>query len=553
MRRFARTPAWYLTAIAVGGFVLVPIVIYFVQAFADGAAGFKAMMALPNLAQIIVNTLVIALGSTLVATIAAIALAKAVLHIPRRLQGLATFIPLLPLVAPPIAIVIGWVFLFSPTVGYANVLLRSLPWLSDMAEGPIDIYTLPAIIIVTGFDMTGIVFLLVSARLMEIRGPLEAAARLAGASATKSFLTITLPLLKPSVIAGAVLVFLMGLGQFTAPLLLGSRQGIDVVTTTIFFMRESFPIPYATTAALGFPLLLLGAGAVLLQRRIIGDQRKYVTQTGAGGGAAEKSSVWAFIVVATYALFAVVLPFAAIVLVAFSPYWSGDLSSIDFTLSHFATTMANAGVWDSVATTLVTSLIAVAIALPIGFIAALATTGPFRAPRLAQMMFEFAFQSPLAIPRAILGMAILFVFLRPPFSMYGTIWLFVIGYVFVILPFMLRAQQGSLVGLSPSLFESARVSGASSVRAVFDIALPLVRRGMASGATLGLMLLSHDFAVSVMVRSPGKHVMGTKLYEFWENGVYPEVAVMSVIMTAVTGVILAASLWAGGRSALKNL
>jgi iron(III) transport system permease protein len=153
----------------------------------------------------------------------------------------------------------------------------------------------------------------------------------------------------------------------------------------------------------------------------------------------------------------------------------------------------------------------------------------------------------------VLGVAVLYTFIRPPFGLYGTRWIFIIGYLFIVLPYALRAQQGSLVGISGSLFEASRVSGGGYIGTIWNIALPLMRRGIAAGATLGLVLLSHDFSVSVMLRTAGSNVMGTLLYEYWENGGYAAVAVMAVIMSVVTSVILGLTLWIGGRSALKSL
>lgn len=557
--RIARTSrpssalAWYAAATAVVAVLAIPVLAYHAQAFYDGAAGIHRLFTLPGFGATLMNTVVLALGSTIIAVVLAVALAKAVLHVPPWFRGVASIVPLLPLINPPVAIVIGWAFIFSPSVGYGNALLRELPFFSGLAEGPLNVYSMPAIILITGLDLTGVVFLLVSARLREIRGPLEAAARLAGATGIRSFLTITLPLLRPSLIAGVVVAFLLGLGQFTAPLLLGSRQGIDVVTTQIFQLREAFPIDYGATAALGLPLLVLGVVAVVFQRWAIGDQRKYVTQTGGASGVAERNSVWASVLVVGYALGAVVLPLAAIVLVAVSPYWSADLGAISFTTEHMSAAASNPVVRDAIVNTVITSVVAVVVAIPLGLLAALAMTGPFRAPRPAQYALDIGFQIPLAVPRAVLGLSVLFVFLGPPFSMYGTPGLFIIGYVLVVLPFALRAQQGSLVGISPSLFEAARISGAGRIRTIAEIALPLLRRGIVAGATLMLILLSHDFAVSVMVRSPGMQVMGTQLFEFWENGVFPQVAVMSLIMAVATGLILAVTLLVGGRSALRNL
>jgi iron(III) transport system permease protein len=545
--------SWYLIATAIGCAVLIPIGIFYWQAFADGGAGIRGLFDLPNFGQILFNTVALAFGSTVMALVLALVLAKAIVHVPRRFQTIASMIPLLPIVTPPVAMVIGWTFIFSPTVGYGNTLLRQLPFFSDLTTGPINVYSMPAIIVVTGFDLTGVVFILLNARLQEIRGPLEAAAKLSGAGGVRTFLTITLPLLRPSLLAGVVVAFLLGLGQFTAPLLLGSRNGIDVLTTELFKLREHYPIDNGTIAAIGLPLLALGIAALVFQRVALGDQRRYVTQSGGSGGITEKTSIWALLLVIVYALFAVILPLVAIVLVSVSPFWSGDLSQIQFTMNNITAALSSPAVLDSIWTTLFTSFIAVAIALPLGFIGALALTSAFKAPRIVQYILDFSFQAPLAVPRAVLGMAILYVFLRPPFSLYGTYALFIIGYVFVVLPFAMRTQHGSLVGLSGSLFEASRISGASFFRTIMQIALPLARRGMVAAATLMIVLLSHDFAVSVMVRSPNRQVMGTQLYEYWASGVYPQVAVMSLIMTVVTSAMLALTLWVGGKSALSKL
>jgi iron(III) transport system permease protein len=76
---------------------------------------------------------------------------------------------------------------------------------------------------------------------------------------------------------------------------------------------------------------------------------------------------------------------------------------------------------------------------------------------------------------------------------------------------------------------------------------------MTAALAVMVILLSHDFAVSVMLRSPGNQVMGTLLYDFYSNGAFPQVAAMALIMTLVTSVLLALTLWIGGRSALENL
>ena len=544
--------AWYAFAAALGFAVVTPIVVYFSRAFQNRAAAIRALPDIPGIRDIIITTILLAAGSTVIAAVFAVVLASLVLRVPPRYRGVAAFLPQLPLVVPPVAVIIGWIFIFAPSVGYGNTLLRRLPSFENLTQGPINVYSVPAIVLVTGVDLTGIVFAFVYARMHEISGALVAAARLSGASAFRAFMTVTLPLLRPSLVAGLVVVFLIGLGQFTAPLLLGSGHGIDVLTTEIFRIRESYPIDYAATAALGLPLLVIGLLSIVIQRAVVGDQRRYVTQA-SGRGMGARPSHWALVAVFAYGTITVALPVAAITLVAFSSFWNGDFGAIDFNTDQVRATLASPAVRQAVTSSVLLAVIAALIVLPLGFLAALAMSGVLRAPRLVQYVLDLVFIAPLAVPRAMLGLTVLYVFIRPPFGLYGTFALFVVGYVFIVLPFSLRSQHASLVGVHASLFEAARVSGASQFRAVLDIALPLTRRGMTAALAVMVILLSHDFAVSVMLRSPGNHVMGTLLYDFYSNGAFPQVAAMALIMTLVTGVLLALTLWIGGRSALENL
>ena len=92
---------------------------------------------------------------------------------------------------------------------------------------------------------------------------------------------------------------MIGLGQFTAPLFLGTRANVSVITTEIFRMREQYPIDYAVTAALGLPLLVFGIASIVWQRKVVGDQRKYITTSG-GRGMSTQSGRWAFTITIFY-------------------------------------------------------------------------------------------------------------------------------------------------------------------------------------------------------------------------------------------------------------
>src|SRR5581483_2222569 len=174
-------------------------------------------------------------------------LAWAALSLPRRLAFLRA-VPILPIVLPPLAGVLGWSFLLSPHPGYLNQLLRHLPWWSHQFEGPFNIYTVPWIIVITGLSLASFVYLFVAAGLENIKQELIEAGLVSGSSRFGVFFRVVLPLLRPALVYGTGVALLLGLGQFTAPLLLGANQGITVLTTDMYLQTQQIPPQYGLAA-----------------------------------------------------------------------------------------------------------------------------------------------------------------------------------------------------------------------------------------------------------------------------------------------------------------
>ena len=212
------------------------------------------------------------LGSLIIAMVLGTYLAWAASVLPPRLRFLKIF-PIFPIILPAVSAIVGWVFLLSPVPGYLNAALRHLPWWSDRLEGPFDIYTLPFIMIITGLSLASFVYLFVSSGFENINGELIEAAQVAGSSRAGVFFKVVLPLLRPSLVYGGGVALLLGLGQFTAPLLLGRNQGVSVLTTDMFFATTNTPPDYAGAAAIGSPLLIFGVVVLWANRVLLGDSR----------------------------------------------------------------------------------------------------------------------------------------------------------------------------------------------------------------------------------------------------------------------------------------
>ncbi len=548
-RTITRVPKYlYIAILAL--IVVGPLSSLLGKALSDN--GVNRLVGSDGFGQILFNTVTLALGSLVLALVLGTGLAIAVHRSPARWRPFLGMIPLMPMIVPGVAEVIGWVFLLSPRAGYLNGLLRQLPWFDDLSRGPVDIFTFEWIVILTGFSFTGFIYLYVRSSLDSIGTELQAAAQVTGASATKIFFTITLPLIRPALVYASGIVLLLGLGQFTGPLLLGSPQGIDVLSTILYQTKQTYPVDYALGAAVSTPLVAAGLLVMFLQRRGIGNVAKYAVVTGKSNARSNRGSAWAAIPVLAFGLVAVVLPIVALVMVSLSPFWTADFSVSDVTFEHFASIAEDSRTIDALQVTVQAIVITTILVVPIGFMGALIQRGAVAVARPARSMTDLLTTLPLSMPAAILGFAMLYAYANPPFSLYGTVAIFVLTYVTLMIPHATRPQLAAMMSVGREFTEAAQVTGASRLKTLLTIELPMFRKGISVAVTMVVILLFHEFAASLMVSSANTQTIGSLLYDYFTGGIYPQVAVLALLMVTVTFAGVALSVLIGGRKALER-
>lgn len=531
--------------------VLVVRPIYFIVDRSFLNDGYRTAFNDPFIGEAIWTTIVLTVGAVALALVLGTALAWFALRLPPRLRWMSA-LPVLSILLPSVASITGWIFLFSPRVGFANTLLRELPWWSDLSTGPIDVYTIPWIILSTGLQIAAFVYLFMSAGFTGVNADLIEAAEVAGSSKSGVFFRVTLPLVRPALVYATATSILLALGQFTAPLLLGRNLNIQVLTTRLFQYLNSSPVDFNAAAALGAPLVVVGILIVFGQRALLGNQSRFVTHGGKGFKAVGRPSFAGAIWIGAYTLITAVLPLIAIAIVALSPRWSADIIPSSFTLEHFAKALESPEILASVQNSVGYSLVAIAVAVPIGFLcSAVLVYG--RRFRPLQVILDILVAMPLGIPGTIFGLGFLLAYSGAPINLYGTSWVVIAVYVTLMIPFSTRLQTSAMLSLGMQYIEASQVAGANIWRTTFHVLVPLMRTAFGGAAALMFLLLSHEFAASMLVRSPNTQVMGTMLYDELTFGSYSSVAVIAVIMTVVSLIGLAFAFLLGGRGALKHL
>lgn len=530
--------------------VLSPLVRLQMLALEDGAAGYDRAFAAADLASTIWTTVGLGLGSLVIAMTTGIVLAWYSTRLPARVGWMA-MLPMLPIVLPPVASVIGWAMLLSPRSGTLNRLLRELPWWrpepGEMPTGPVDVFSPLWIIIITGLSLTSFVYVFLRSGMARLNSELQEASRLAGASQLRTFVSVVLPMLRPSLIYGGAVALLLGLGQFTAPLLLGTSQNVQVLTTEVYRFASLPPTDYAAAAAMASPLLVVGLIIVAVQRVLLSNGQRFVSDVGKGTRSVSRPSKTAVFVVAVYALVATCLPIGILVAASLSPFWNGRIDPSVWTTESFEQVFNDPQLINGIRTSVVVSVAAVAVLIPVGYLIA-ELIHRQRGGRFVRSAVDLIVTLPLGVPAVVFGAGFLFTYTQGPLVLYGTNWVLIVVYVTLMLPYTVRLQLAARMSMGDAYEAAARVSGASAVRAHLGILMPMMRGAIGGAAALIFVLLSHEFAASLLVRSTRTQVLGTVFYDYWTTSSYPVVAAVGLVMCAITAAGVALALRIGGSS-----
>jgi iron(III) transport system permease protein len=487
------------------------------------------------------NSAMIATGMTLIA----VPLGAILAFVMERtdLPGKRWFEPfiLVPSFVSPMVLSFGFVVAAGP-VGFYTV------WAQEIfGMAPWGLYSIPAMAVIAGLTHVPNVYVYASAALKSLGSDVEEAARVAGASPMRVALEVSLPLIMPSLLFAAVLVFFLGFELFGLPLVLGDPEGHLVLATYLYKLTNKLGVPsYHLMAAVAICIVAITFPLVLLQRRLLQNARRYATIKGKAGRMKELPlGKWAWPAAAVLALFifvTVIVPISGITLRAFVTNWGFGVDLRDvLTLESFRfvfheTTHIRA-ITNTVLIGVVGGALTVACYTAIGFATHRRNDGWSR-------FVDYLVLVPRAVPGLLAGLAFLWVFLFfPPLTPLRTtifsVWL---AYSVVWLAYGMRLISSSLMQVSPELEEAARSVGADRGTVSRKITLPLIRPGLIGSWLLVFMIFEREYSTGVYLLSPGTEVIGAQLVSLWQGGAIDIVAALSLINIILVGIGLAIAL-----------
>ncbi len=496
---------------------------------------FRTAYSAVGLRTMMVNSLLFALGSTLLAVPLGTALAYLVVRTDLKYKGLMFAASLVPLIIPGILHTVAWIFLASPNIGiYNRMFLSRLP-----GSPRFDVFTLPGMILVEGLHLTPLIFLLMVAAFRSMDPSLEESAMMSGARLPTIIRRVTLPLVRPALYASILIMAVRALEAFEVPALLGIPGGTWVFTSRIWSALKGFPAEYGEAGAFAMTLLLITSVGIFLHSRLSKRGKRFETVTGKGFRPRPiRLGRWrgpAQVFLGVYFIIAVVMPVLMLIYVSTQPFYSvPSIESImNSTLENYRYTFSNEQALRALRNSF---MLGIGSATAVVFVTAIAAWLVVKTKAKGRWMVDNLATLPLVIPGLVLGVALLFVYLRVPVPIFGTIWILFIAYFTRYMPYGMRYGSSSMYQIGGELEESAKMSGASWWKTFRRVNLPLLMPGLVAGWIYILMVSVRELSSSILLYSPGSEVLSVVIWEQWENGQFTELAALGVVM--VVGLVL---------------
>jgi iron(III) transport system permease protein len=544
-----------LGVVAVIGYLaLVPLGYLLWGAFFDDNGftldWFSKAYSAVGLGEMLTNSLVFALGSTVISVSLGTLLAYLIVRTDVPFKGLMMVASLVPLILPGILHTIAWIFLASPRVGLYNRLLEPV-----FGPGTFNIFSLPGMILVEGLHLAPLVFLLMVAAFRSMDPALEESALMSGARLPTVFRRITVPLVRPALYAAILIMAVRTLEAFEVPALLGIPEGLWVFTSRIWRVLNAFPPGYGEAGAYAMSLLVLTSIGVFWHSRLSKRARAFQTVTGKGFRPRPielgrwRGPATAFLV--AYFLFAVVAPMLILVYASTQRFYSvPSLDSLTHLTGHnYQYTFSNSGTLVALKNSLFLSL---GTATLVMLFMAIAAWLVVRTKLPGRWMVDNLSFLPLVIPGLVMGVALLFVYLRFPLPIYGTIWILLLAYLTRYMPYGMRYASSSMYQISNELEESAQTSGASWWQAFRRIILPLLIPGLVAGWIYIATVSMRELSSSILLYSPGNEVLSIRIWEQYQNGQFTELAALGVVMVLILMLLAGAAYKLGAKIGVKE-
>lgn len=516
--------------------------IFFVDG-APSAAALREFASTPGTGTAVIHTLIV----VTISSVLALALGGALAWVNERTDvhggNLWDNLPIFPFFFPAIAFSYGWVFLLSPTAGFANVFIR---WLAGLVgwtitTGPFDIYSWSGLIFLYVIHGVPFAYLMLAAGLRNLDPQLEEQSWMCGVSERRTLVTVVFPALGPSALSALLLVVWSSFGMYALPQAIAGQAGIEIMSVEIVrLLKGEYPPSEGAATVMSLIMVAFIAVVWLMSRRITTRSR----HSGVGGKATTRPARramgrWKWPIRAAiilYAMLGTLFPAIALLIVALNGYWTSNIQWSNFSFDAFS-----GGILDNPLTVEAIensfSLALVVATLGVFIAAALSVLNRQRSRAVA--ILDGAIKLPVVVSNLVIALGFVLAFAGPPLNLAGTSTILFIALLALYVPQGTIITDPAAAQVNKELEEASNLAGGRPFRTFRSVYMPLMVGSMAVAWGLLFTRVLSDLEMSVMLAGPGNPTLGSQTLSLYSTGNFAGVAALTLILTISKIVIVA--------------
>ncbi len=429
------------------------------------------------------------------------------------------------LMSPPFIGAYSWITLFGRS-GFITTLFEGIGITLPSIYGKIGIIT------VFTFKLFPYIYLYTSGAMSSIDSSMEEAAENLGSNKLRRLFTITLPVIFPSIAAGAVMVFMTSLADFGTPMLIG--EGYMVLPVLVYneYMSEMGGNAFLASA-LSVIIVLCSTSILLLQKKLI--SRKNYVMSAMRPPAVIQLHGWKRFFVSLPVFIVCFIGIIPQIVVLVSSFIKTDFTGFigGFSLDSYVNIFNR--LWTNISNTFTFSTVAIIFIILFGMLISYIVV---RKKGFTAQLMDILIMFPFVIPGAVLGISLIVAFNRPPVILTGTAAIMIIAYIVRKLPYTVRSGSAILHQIDPSVDEASISLGVSPMQTFAKVTARLMAPGVLSGAILSWITSINELSSSVMLYGGKTSTISVAIYTEVVRNSLGTAAALASILTVTTVISL---------------
>lgn len=528
-KRF-RLDVWGWTTIVIlllyALFLLYPLSLLLKMAFSDGVhftlENFAKFFSRKYYSITLLNSFKVSIAATIASVVVGVVLGYFMSVFKVRGAKLLRMCIVMATMSAPFVGAYAWIML----LGRNGVITNFLSGLFGITMP--DIYGFNGIMLVFVTQLFPLVFLYVQGAMSKMDASLMEASENLGCTGFKRFFTVVLPLISPTVLAGALLVFVRAMSDFGTPMLIGEGyRTFTVILYNEFVGEVSQNKGFASAIAIVAILITM---VVYFSQNFVAKKQAFSMNA---LHRIEKKQLHGFsnfiVHFITYVVVGIsILPQLYVVYTSFLKT-SGQIYVAGYSLQSYQDMFSRLGrsIQNTIVIPAVSLLIVVFLAVLIAYVAV-------RRRNVLSGAVDVISMIPYVIPGTVIGIAMISAFNREPLVLTGGMFIMVVALVVRRLPYTIRSSVAILQQIPLYVEEAALSLGSSKPKAFFTVTLPMMSSGVLSGAILSWVTLISELSTAILLYTGKTQTLTVAIYTQIVRGNYGIASAMATVLTVMT-------------------